>query len=194
MPAPAQLLEKNKAGMASFIVSEAFFFLMLIFAYFYYNARPITGPVAANVLDARKTLIFTICLLSSSLTFWLAEKALHRNNLRGFHWWLIGTIALGVVFIVGQGREYLLLFNQGLKVGTDLFANAYGSAFYLMTGFHGLHVCVGLAGLLGVLGLGLAGEFKSRRTEAVTTIGLYWHFVDAVWIAVFSVIYLRLLL
>ena len=90
--------------------------------------------------------------MSSSLTFWLAEKALHRNNLPAFHRWLALTIALGVVFIVGQGREYLHLFNQGLTVGTDLFA----TTFFTLTGFHGLHVCVGLVGLLVVLGLGLA--------------------------------------
>jgi cytochrome c oxidase subunit I len=188
--AAASSIEKNKTGMAAFIVSEAFFFLMLIFAYLYYNARPIVGPVAATVLDPYKTLIFTVCLLSSSLTFWLAEKALHRDNLPAFHRWLALTIALGVIFIVGQGREYLHLFNRGLTMSTDLFA----TTFFTLTGFHGLHVCIGLAGLLVVLGLGLAGEFKTRRTEAVTTIGLYWHFVDAVWIAVFSVIYLRLLL
>jgi cytochrome c oxidase subunit I len=182
-------IEKNKAGMMTFIVSEAFFFLMLIFAYLYYNARPMVGPVAATVLDAHKTLIFTVCLLSSSVTFWLAEKSLHRNNLPSFHRWLAVTIALGVIFIVGQGHEYLHLFHQGLTVGTDLFA----TTFFTLTGFHGLHVCIGLAGLLVVLGLGLAGEFKTRRIEAVTAIGLYWHFVDAVWIVVFSVIYLRLL-
>ena len=183
-------IEKNHAGMVTFIVSEAFFFLMLIFAYLYYNARPMVGPVAATALDAHKALIFTVCLLSSSLTFWLAEKALHRNNLPAFHRWLCATLALGLVFILGQGREYLHLFHRGLTVGTDLFA----TTFFTLTGFHGLHVCIGLIGLLIVLRLGLVGEFKTRRTEAVTTIGLYWHFVDAVWIAVFSVIYLRLLL
>jgi heme/copper-type cytochrome/quinol oxidase subunit 3 len=82
------------------------------------------------------------------------------------------------------------LYNQGLQVGTNLFA----TTFFTLTGFHGLHVCIGLAGLLVLLGLGLAGDFRTRRTEAVATLGLYWHFVDAVWIAVFSVIYLRLLL
>jgi cytochrome c oxidase subunit 1/cytochrome c oxidase subunit I+III len=188
-PVPWQI-EKNRAGMVTFIVSEAFFFLMLIFAYLYYNARPMVGPVAATVLDAHKALIFTACLLSSSLTFWFAEQALHLHDLPSFHRWLSATLALGVVFILGQGREYLHLFNQGLTIGTDLFA----TTFFTLTGFHGLHVCIGLVGLLILLGLGLAGEFKTRRTEAVTAIGLYWHFVDAVWIAVFSVIYLRLLL
>jgi len=188
-PKPWQI-EKNRTGMVTFIVSEAFFFLMLIFAYLYYNARPIIGPVAATALDPYKTLIFTGCLLSSSLTFWLAERALHKNRTSSFHRWLAVTITLGVVFILGQGHEYLHLFNQGLRVGTNLFA----TTFFTLTGFHGLHVCIGLAGLLVLLGLGLAGDFKTRRTEAVATLGLYWHFVDAVWIAVFSVIYLRLLL
>jgi heme/copper-type cytochrome/quinol oxidase subunit 3 len=176
--------------MATFIVSEAFFFLLLIFAYLYYNARPIGGPVASTMLDPYITMIFTACLLSSSLTFWLAEKALHRQDLPGFHRWLALTIALGVVFILGQGHEYLHLFREGLTMNTDLFA----TTFFTLTGFHGLHVCIGLVGLLVMLGLGLAGEFKTRRIEVVPTIGLYWHFVDAVWIAVFSVVYLRLLL
>ena len=163
---------------------------MLIFAYLYYNARPMVGPIAATLLDPRKTLIFTVCLLSSSLTFWLAEKALRHNHLPSFYRWLLATLVLGVVFMFGQGREHLSLFNQGLTVGTDLFA----TTFFTLTGFHGLHVCVGLLGLLILLGLAWAGEFQSRRTEAVAAIGLYWHFVDAVWIAVFSVVYLRLLL
>jgi cytochrome c oxidase subunit I len=183
-------LEKNLTGMSTFIISEAFFFLMLIFAYLYYNARPIAGPVASSVLDARKTLVFTVCLLSSSWTFWMAEKALHRRKMSGFYGWLGVTLVLGFTFIVGQGLEYLGLYNHGLRMSTDLFA----TTFFTLTGFHGLHVCLGLIGLLVLLGLALAGDFSHGRTEAVASIGLYWHFVDAVWIAVFSVIYLRLLL
>jgi len=105
--------------------------------------------------------------------------------------WLLGlTILLGMVFVFGQIREYLRIYDAGVMVDSNLFA----TTFFTLTGFHGLHVCVGLIALLILLGLALAGDFKQGRIEAVKSIGLYWHFVDAVWIVVFSVIYLRLLL
>ena len=93
---------------------------------------------------------------------------------------------LGLVFILGQGREYLELLHRGININSSLFA----SSFFTLTGFHGLHVCVGLIGLLIVLWLGLAGDYKTGRTEAVRTLGLYWHFVDVVWIFVFTTVYL----
>jgi heme/copper-type cytochrome/quinol oxidase subunit 3 len=97
---------------------------------------------------------------------------------------------LGAVFIIGQGREYLRIFHEGVMVNSNLFA----TTFFTLSGFHGLHVCVGVIALLILMGLAFAGDFKQGRIEAVKSIGLYWHFVDAVWLVVFSVIYLRLLL
>ena len=100
--------------------------------------------------------------------------------------WLAATIVLGGIFIVGQGLEYWTLFQNGISVGLDLFA----TTFFTLTGFHGLHVCVGLIALLIVLGLALAGAYKNGSVPALGPVGLYWHFVDVVWIFVFSIVYL----
>ncbi len=182
--------EKNKASMLVFIVSESFFFLMLIFAYLYYNYTPGPGPTAGSSLDARKTLVFTCCLLASSLTLWRSEVAHRGGQHARMKGWLLATVLLGVTFITGQGSEYYGLFQRGVTIDRNLFA----TTFFTLTGFHGLHVCVGLAALLIVLLLMLLGDFKKFRPRALETVGLYWHFVDGVWVIVFSVIYLRLLL
>jgi cytochrome c oxidase subunit I len=182
--------EKNKASMIVFIVSESFFFLMLVFAYLYYNYTPGPGPTAAGSLDAPKTLVFTCCLLASSFTLWRSEAAHKREQRRRMTGWLIATILLGVVFIAGQGSEYYGLLVHGVSIQASLFA----TTFFTLTGFHGLHVCVGLAALTIVLLLVALGDFKRHNPRALETVGLYWHFVDGVWVVVFSVVYLRLLL
>jgi cytochrome c oxidase subunit I len=182
--------EKNRAAMGSFILSEAFFFLMLIFAYLYYNSRLQGGPTAGGVLHPLKTGIFTLFLLVSSATLWKAERRWKEGNRSSFQRWLAATILLGVVFLAGQGREYLHLFEQGITIRTNLFA----TTFFTLTGFHGLHVAVGLLVLGILLGLTRGGDFKSGGFEAIGAVGWYWHFVDAVWIAVFTVVYLRTLL
>jgi heme/copper-type cytochrome/quinol oxidase subunit 3 len=172
--------------MWSFILSEATLFVMLISAFIYYGVYRISGPNPAGSLNRSTAEVFTVFLLSSSFTFWRAEKNLHRGNPKGFSAWLILTILLGLVFIVGQGHEYFDLWRHGFSINTSLFA----SSFFTLTGLHGLHVCVGLIGLLMLLWLGFAGDFKTGRTEAVRTLGLYWHFVDVVWIFVFTTVYL----
>jgi cytochrome c oxidase subunit I+III len=183
------VLEKNRVGIVSFLLTEGVFFLMLIMAYLFYNSRVMNGPTPAGMLNPQRTGIYTLCLLASSLTVWLAERKLRAGKTAAFGWLLGLTILLGTVFLFGQGREYSRIFHAGMLVNSNLFA----STFFTLTGFHGLHVGVGLIALLILLGLGLAGDFKAGRIEAVKSIGLYWHFVDAVWLAVFSVIYLRLL-
>lgn len=178
-------LEKNVVGISSFILSEGFFFVMLISAFVYYNVRN-SGGTEAGGLDRVKTAIFSVFLFSSSFTIWRAEVALERRRMRAFHAWWIATIALGLVFIAGQGNEYLGLFRKGVTINSSLFA----TTFFTLTGFHGLHVCVGLVALVIVLGLALAGDFKNGRAEAVRAVGLYWHFVDVVWVFVFATVYL----
>ncbi len=189
-PAGEFVPEKNTASMIVFIISEGFFFLMLIVAYLYYNFTPGSGPAAANSLNAGRTALFTMCLLASSLTLRLAERGFERKKRAALNGWLMLTILLGAVFLIGQAREYWELFHRGVTVGTNLFA----SSFFTLTGFHGLHVCIGLVGLLIVLFLMSRGKAGDFRSPALKTLGLYWHFVDGVWIVVFSVIYLRLLL
>jgi cytochrome c oxidase subunit I len=177
--------EKNKASLVTFIVSEAGFFGVLFLAYLYYNAVPAPGPNARN-LDVFKTGIFSLCLFASSFTIWRAEAGLHKGNHRAMASWLGATILLGFVFIVGQGLEYWHLLRSGVSISTNLFA----ATFFTLTGFHGLHVSVGLLALLIVLGLALAGDFKKGPCAALPAVGLYWHFVDVVWVFVLSIVYI----
>jgi heme/copper-type cytochrome/quinol oxidase subunit 3 len=173
-------------GIGSFILSEGFFFVMLIAAFVYYDAMLHLGPLDARALDRVKTGLYSLFLFSSSFTIWRAEKNLHLGRQGAFRAWWAATIVLGIIFIFGQGREYLHLFEHGITVSSSLFA----TSFFTLTGFHGFHVCVGLIGLLIVLGLALAGDFKTGGIEAVRTIGFYWHFVDVVWVFVFAAVYL----
>ncbi|HTS17622.1 MAG TPA: cytochrome c oxidase subunit I [Verrucomicrobiae bacterium] len=177
--------EKNEASVIAFIISEAGFFGVLILAYLFYNARPQPGP-GTHDLHLLKTGIFSLCLFASSFTIWRSEANLHNGRQRAMAGWLAATILLGGVFIVGQGIEYWGLFQSGVRVSSNLFA----TTFFTLTGFHGLHVCVGLIALLIVLGLGLAGDFKHGGSPTLKAVGLYWHFVDAVWVLVLAVVYL----
>jgi heme/copper-type cytochrome/quinol oxidase subunit 3 len=184
------VLEKNRVGIVSFLITESVFFLMLILAYLFYNSHAMNGPTPATMLNPQRTGIYTLCLLASSFTIWLAERKLRAGKPSAFRWLLALTILLGTGFIFGQSREYLRIFHEGVLVNSNLFA----TTFFTLTGFHGLHVCVGIIALLILMALAFAGDFKQGRIEAVKSIGLYWHFVDAVWLVVFSVIYLKLLL
>jgi heme/copper-type cytochrome/quinol oxidase subunit 3 len=188
---PEGQLDKGAIAVWCFIASETAFFLVLIVAYLFFNsgsdAGGSAGPSAASVLDVKRTGVFTACLLSSSGTLWLSERNVDRKRNAAAAWWLVATIVLGVVFLAGQGSEYLGLFRQSIGISTNLFA----TTFFTLTGFHGLHVTVGVFALAIVLGVGLAGDFRRRGANLLRSVGLYWHFVDVVWIVVFSVVYLR---
>lgn len=190
MDTEAQTLPKpwdtNRLAMALFLLSEGTFFAFLIIAYVYYHAISHTGAEAARVLDPVKTGIYTIFLLSSSFTVWRAEKSLHRRNQGAFRAWLFITIILGAVFLVGQGREYFHLYGMGVTIS----ANIFGTSFFTLTGFHGFHVLLGLISLSVILALAFKGDFMEKHSSAVETVALYWHFVDWIWVLIFSVIYL----
>jgi len=180
----------DKAAIAvwGFIASETAFFLILIITYVFFNYAPsVSGPSASTALDVGRTGAFTVCLLASSGTLWLSERSLERREHGAAARWLVATIALGVVFLVGQGSEYLGLYHRGITVASNLFA----TTFFALTGFHGLHVTVGLVALGIVLGLAVAGDFRRRPSTLLRAVGLYWHFVDVVWLVVFSIVYLR---
>jgi heme/copper-type cytochrome/quinol oxidase subunit 3 len=179
-------MEKNAMGMLCFIGSEVIFFGMLILAYVYYSGNYSGGPNASNSLDIGKTTIFTAFLLSSSLTMFLADRALERKNHRMLIVWLSTTIILGTIFLIGQGMEYAKLFSENITMGRNIF----GSTFFTLTGFHGLHVLIGLIMLTILTGFAIAGDFKGSKSSAVTPISWYWHFVDVVWIFVFTIVYL----
>jgi len=184
------MMEKNKIGMLAFIASEATFFLLLIIAYVYYQARPPSGPTAANSLDPLTTGIFSLFLFASSFTIWRAGKSLSAGSRRRFSAWLIATILLGVIFLAGQAAEWSRLISARTTISTNLF----GTTFFTLTGFHGAHVLIGLLALAILAVLALSGNVRGPRSAGVETISLYWHFVDLVWVAIYAIIYLQLLL
>ncbi len=185
---------RAKMGVLLLIASESVFFLLLILAYVFYRNSPGNrgGPTPFNTLDVLKTGIYSVCLYLSSLTVWLAERGLRRGGSRLWQGWLLMTIILGGAFAYGQATEYLhLLGEQKVAPGTDVFA----SAFFVLTGFHGLHVIGGLILLLILLGLAMRGVFKDgAHAAAVEAVSYYWHFVDAVWVIIFPTVYLWSLL
>lgn len=190
------MFEKSKLLTGLFVFSEANFFLALVVTYIFYHSRGGMGlastgaPTAARSLDVARAAGNTLLLLASSVTMWLAGRSLQRARRVGLCGWLLVTIALGVLFLVGQGNEWLRLLQAGVTISRDLF----GTTFFTLTGFHGLHVLMGLVALLGVFALALAGDFPGPHNAAVEAVALYWHFVDAVWVVVFSVVYLGVFL
>jgi cytochrome c oxidase subunit I+III len=184
-------LDQPVLGVLLFILSEVVFFAFLIIAYVYFRDSPAVanGPNAKSVLldSMGQTVIFTICLFASSGTIWMADRSIARGNEGGFRLWLAATILLGGTFLVGQALEYYHLLTDNITISRNLF----GTTFFTLTGFHGLHVLVGLIALLIILGLALAGQFKGQRHNgAVQAVSFYWHFVDVVWVFVFSIVYL----
>jgi len=170
-------------GMILFIASESIFFLLLVLAYV--NFHKTTGQEAAAMLDPVKTGLFSIALISSSFTLWMAEKSRPKN--KGlFRLWLFATVVLGAIFLTGQMMEYGKLITHKLTISRDLF----GSTFFTLTGFHGLHVFIGLVLLSVLLGLALKGRQNEPPEPGVQSVAIYWHFVDAVWIVIFSIVYL----
>jgi len=175
-----------KLAMAVFIASETVFFAFLIAAYVYFYGAVVHGPSASNSLDPPRTLIFTLCLLGSSATLWIGERRLAAGQRRAFRRWLIATIVLGAVFIAGQAMEYIGLLSSRVNPARNLF----GATFFTLTGFHGLHVVCGLIALSALLILTFFRGFGTREGVGIGAISMYWHFVDAVWIVIFSLVYL----
>jgi cytochrome c oxidase subunit 1/cytochrome c oxidase subunit I+III len=179
------LRKKTLFAVSLFLASEAIFFACLIAAYVYYTGSSPDGPNAHSVLDPIKTGFYTACLLASSLTVYMAERTLRREK-RGLALWLGATILLGAVFLYGEVQEYRKLLHENVTVSRDLF----GSTYYTLTGFHALHVTVGLVLLGTILAISRRRKMGKRQRTALECISSYWHFVDVVWIAVFSVVYL----
>lgn len=175
---------KGTVAMASLIVAESAIFTIFVVAYLYYLGKSLTGPTPRDVLET--PIFFTICLLSSSLTIHLAGNGLERGKQRAFlGWWLL-TIVLGGLFMYGTGREWhRLIYEHGLTIATNLF----GTTYYSLVGLHAFHVTLGLAMLSAVLLFGLAGRVGRDQAKRVGVLSLYWHFVDGVWVVVFTVVY-----
>ena len=183
LAAERQLPYKGRVGMFALIAAESAIFTIFVVAYIYYIGRSLSGPTP-QVL--RVPILGTAFLLSSSFTIWLAERALSRRALGSFRLFWGLTILFGAIFLSGTAREwYKLIAVDGLTVSTNLF----GTTFYSLVGLHALHVIVGLLLLSTVLILSLIGTLRPRDTERVQVLSLYWHFVDTVWVVVFTVVY-----
>jgi heme/copper-type cytochrome/quinol oxidase subunit 3 len=179
-------MEKNKLAMILFIASEAVFFILLIIAFVFYHREAGNGTQAAGSLDTMTSALFTVFLLSSSFTMWRAVVSSRVGRNRATLAWLTMTILLGGAFLFGQAREYAHLLGQNVTISRDLF----GTTFFTLTGFHGLHVFIGLVMLAILFGTGWRWKETDPRPQAVESISLYWHFVDVVWMVIFPVVYL----
>jgi cytochrome c oxidase subunit 3/cytochrome o ubiquinol oxidase subunit 3 len=185
--APEQTLSAPEWGMACFLFSEVAFFGTLIVTYVAFMGRDVVGPTPAQALTLPIVLISTLCLLSSSVVIHAAERALEREEPRMFALFLAGTIALGIAFLVLTAFEWHdLIYVQNLTIGRNLF----GTTYFTLVGFHAFHVTVGVIVMLIVLALALAREINSKHRLGVRLVAWYWHFVDAVWVVVFLVVYI----
>jgi cytochrome c oxidase subunit 3/cytochrome o ubiquinol oxidase subunit 3 len=185
--AEGERLDPHKVGMLTFLLSEVAFFSTLIVAYVCYLGEDRVGPTPAQVLSLPLVIGTTICLLSSSFTVHLAELALRRGSQGIFCVWWAVTIVLGIVFLGGTAYEwYELIFHHGLTIGRNLF----GTTYYTLVGFHAAHVTVGVLIMLILLGLALRRQVTAANQVGIEVTSWYWHFVDAVWVVVFTVVYL----
>jgi len=183
-PGAWSLPDLGKVGMATLIIAESAIFTIFVVAYLFYAGKSHTGPTPREVLNA--PIFFSICLLSSSLTIHFATKFLERSRRGAFLGLLSLTILLGGLFLYGTGREwYRLIYEQGLTISTNLF----GTTYYSLVGLHAFHVTAGLLMLSIVLLFGVAGRVGREESGRVDVLSLYWHFVDAVWVVVFTVVY-----
>ena len=190
IPLPAtppswSLPDRGKVAMAGLIIAESAIFTIFVVAYLFYVGKSLTGPTPGEVLEI--PVFFTICLLSSSISVHLAQKLLERGNRGGFVslWFL--TLVLGGLFLFGTAQEWhRLIYERGLTISTNLF----GTTYYSLVGLHAFHVTAGLAMLLIVLIFALAGRVDRDQSGRVAVLSMYWHFVDAVWIVVFTVVYI----
>jgi len=178
------LPNKGIVGMVCLIVAESAIFIIFVVAYIFYIGKSINGPLPRQVLEL--PIFGSICLLSSSATIHLAENALHRDDRRRTSLFLGLTVLLGTIFLITTGLEwYHLMHDWGLTIRTNLF----GTTYYSLVGLHASHVIVGLTMLTITLVLCLTGRVNSTHYNKLQVLSLYWHFVDAVWIIVFTVVY-----
>jgi heme/copper-type cytochrome/quinol oxidase subunit 3 len=182
--APTLGVDNRKLGVWVFLASEVIFFSALIATFLAFQVR--SNIDASNVLNLPLTSVNTFILIVSSFTVVNALDAVQQGKHGLFRLMLLFTLVLGALFVGIQGREWAELIHKGVTPSNDIF----GTAFFVLTGFHGLHVIVGLIWLLFVIARALRGDFSAGNNLGVETFGLYWHFVDIVWIVLFAIIYL----
>lgn len=175
---------RGRVGIIGLIVAEISLFGVFVVAYLYYIGKSLNGPYPKDVLDL--PVLSTICLLSSSISVALGARALRRGSVRRSGGWLFVTVALGAIFLAATTREwYRLIYRHGLTIGTNLF----GTTFYPLVGLHATHVIAGLL-MLGLCCLfAFSGALRPAHGERVEIVSWYWHFVDGIWVVVFTVVY-----
>jgi cytochrome c oxidase subunit 3/cytochrome o ubiquinol oxidase subunit 3 len=172
-----------------FLGSESLFFGSLIAAYLLYRNESVVGPYPEDLFDIPFTSVSAFVLLMSSVTMVLALAAIQRGNQQGLRIWLFATALLGITFLSGQAFEFTEFYREGLRLGGD-GSNLFGTTFFVLTGFHGAHVTIGVLILLSLLVMALRGRLRPAQSLNVELAGLYWHFVDVVWIVLFTLVYL----
>ena len=179
-------IDSRKLGVWTFLGSEVVFFSSLIVTYIVMSGRSVSGPTPREALNVALVAVNTFVLICSSLTMVTALAAIQRGDERGMRRWLIATVLLGILFLSGQAFEFSMLYSQGVTLSSNLF----GATFFTLTGFHGGHVTIGVIWICFVLARAFAGGVTQKNHLAVELVGLYWHFVDIVWIVIFTVVYL----
>src|SRR5215475_7320847 len=183
-PEAWKLPYRGKVGMACLIFGESAIFTIFVVAYLFYVGKSLTGPTPREVLET--PIFYTICLLSSSLTIHFAGKFLERGQRGTFLLLWLLTIVLGALFLYGTGQEWhRLIYEHGLTISTNLF----GTTYYSLVGLHAFHVIAGLIMLVIVAIFAFAGRVGTEHARRVEVLSLYWHFVDVVWVVVFTVVY-----
>lgn len=185
---PSMGVDNRKLLMWLFLGSEGMFFGSLIATYLLYRGRSLAGPFPGHnfAFNIPYTSVSSFVLLMSSLTMVLALAAVQRGDQRGLRTWLLATALLGLVFVGGQAFEFTSFVEKGVTLSTNVF----GSSFFTLTGFHGAHVTVGIVILLSLFVMALRGRITTENSLTIELAGLYWHFVDIVWILIFTLVYL----
>jgi cytochrome c oxidase subunit 3 len=179
-----RLPSKGRVGMWCLIAAEAAIFTIFVVAYFFYIGKSTTGPQPKDVLHP--PIFYTVCLLASSLTIHIALRRITAGEMWAFaRWWLV-TILLGGIFLFGTAREWnQLIFHDGLTISTNLF----GTTYYSLVGLHAFHVTMGLLALITVALFYFTAKLRREHTERLEVLSMYWHFVDVVWVVVFTLVY-----
>jgi len=179
-----RLPPRGRVGMWCLIGAESGIFTIFVVAYLFYTGKSTTGPQPGDVLHA--PIFYTICLLASSVTIHLAVRGIAANRMASFGRWWVATILLGATFLLGTAREWIhLIFDEGLTISTNLF----GTTYYSLVGLHAFHVTMGLLALSIVAAFYFSGWLRREHADRLEILSMYWHFVDAVWVVVFTVVY-----
>ncbi len=179
-------VSNEKMAVWAFLGSECLLFGALISTYILYRHRAVAGPTPKSLYDIPFTSVSSFVLLMSSFAMVLAVAAIQRGDERRLRVWLSTTALLGAVFVSGQVYEFTSFIRRGMTIKT----NVTSGAFFVLTGFHGVHVTLGILMLLSLVNLSMRGKIPQAKAEVVEIAGLYWHFVDIVWIIIFTVVYL----